>query len=180
MKKGFTLIELLVVVLIIAILTAVALPEYEKAVEKSRVSEAVSLFSSMEKAISMRFMADGTNWMSKRIEGLAVFNDLDLDFSSNMHTDSGSRYICSSNFMYDVDCTPYAQRCILKAIRLSGRNKPNKCKNVAMQDAKYWLVKEVFPDGRLTKVLCSQSGSVAWASDNKYCSSLTGLLHYSL
>ena len=50
MKKGFTLIELLVVVLIIGILSAVAFPQYTKAVEKSRATEALILLKNIQDA----------------------------------------------------------------------------------------------------------------------------------
>ena len=66
---GFTLIELLVVVLIIGILAAMAMPQYFKAVERSRMTEAVTLMDSLVKAQRRKFMQ--TN-RYVRFEGLDV------------------------------------------------------------------------------------------------------------
>lgn len=50
-KKGFTLIELLMTVLIIAVLTAVAFPQYTKTLERSRATEAMSMVKSINDAV---------------------------------------------------------------------------------------------------------------------------------
>ena len=72
-KSGFTLIELLVVVLIIGILAAVAVPQYQVAVAKSRLAAIKPLLSSFKSAQESFYLANG--YYS------GAFSQLDIDHS---------------------------------------------------------------------------------------------------
>lgn len=56
MKKGFTVIEMLVVVVIVAVLTAVAVPYYQNAVQSARNSEAMIWWGQVKRFGSFKAM----------------------------------------------------------------------------------------------------------------------------
>ncbi|MBR2504514.1 MAG: prepilin-type N-terminal cleavage/methylation domain-containing protein, partial [Elusimicrobiaceae bacterium] len=75
-RQGFTLIELLVVVLIIGILSSVALPQYTKAVEKARATEAVQTAATLTRAIDIWLMENG-GFPASTVEDLGLSIEID-------------------------------------------------------------------------------------------------------
>ena len=97
MNKGFTLIELLVVVLIIGILSAVALPQYDKAVMKSRMSAAIPIAKSIKENLTMFHLSNG------RYPTSSEFADI-VDFGDKNCNSSGSCRI--GNYLVAYSTTP--------------------------------------------------------------------------
>ena len=93
-KKAFTLIELLVVVLIIGVLAAIALPQYQKAVDKSRVATILPLMRRWVDAYALYKMEHGSYWKDEEHWELPSADDLGVSWPND--------WTCSGN--KGLDC----------------------------------------------------------------------------
>ena len=121
-NTGFTLIELLVVVLIIGILAAVALPQYNKAVEKTRISTYVAHVKQIVRAEQVYQMENGAY--------TAELDALDIDVTKICKNKGGAcgsneLYDCPYNFGFDLGAGASGGKCSLLSERITLRYCPN-------------------------------------------------------
>ena len=124
-RKGFSLIELLVVCLIIGVLSSLALPNYNRSIERARVTEALTMLraihDSCERLAIEHFQTGCEAGISS---GIVTFPKLDMTvkgtFSNNGLT------LTTENFIYtlgeDISATPVKGNYVGAIIKLDNNN----------------------------------------------------------
>ncbi len=154
-KKGFTLMELLIVVVIIGLLSAIAVPMYKKAVEKSKASEALTTMQAVAKSEH--------DWYLVKNNYTKDFAELDIDLIDKEGNKAQDESYEGANYTYTL------QDYLIKATR--NNNEYSLYKFYEMGDI-YCLPQEHY--------ICQLN---MWKSPNSVseskCSSMNGVWHNS-
>ena len=147
---GFTLIELLVVVLIIGILAAIALPQYQRAVDKTRYSTMMNIAKALAEANERYYMVHD--------EYSTTYNDLDIDIPA--------KSISGQSAFFDWgECQIYFQRGVFCS---NNKNLQNQI-----------MIWYTFGDSLHNKMTCMAKGSDQNSRYAKVCESFGTYLRTS-
>ena len=111
-QSGFTLIELLVVVIILSTLTAIALPQYRRAMDRSRAAEAMQILPALFEARERWMIEHGCKWRNGAISSCtevlrAAKLDIEMrgdvvDNNTASNNDIDMISITTPNFLYNL------------------------------------------------------------------------------
>lgn len=148
-RQAFTLIELLVVVLIIGILAAVAVPQYQVAVAKSKFTKLIPTVKAMKDGMEMYYMANGGYPPASSTTDFGSAVEVATDCSGH---DGSGWIICPNGIYFDrMDNTQLTVAGMDTNIKLAYL---------------MWLDNSVHPG----EIRCVANGDIA----NKVCKSLGG------
>ena len=164
-QQGFTLVELLVVVLIIGILSAVALPQYQKAVTKARATEAMAIVQTLKKAVSVWALEHGTNQTVNFLGGTDIKNaSLDIDIP------------CEPSERNSGDCTTpkeinYAAACGFGVceVTASGGDETGYYQMVSfLNESGQWYFNKCGYNGNVGKTVCDMLEAQGWDKEENW------------
>ena len=99
-KAGFTLIELLVIVMILAILTSLALPQYRRSVERARVAEALTMLRALyDSCERLAWENNKTSCGDAVKDDIVNFRKLDILAKGTFNSDAST--FTTENFHYE-------------------------------------------------------------------------------
>ena len=153
-KMGFTLLELLIVILIIGLLSAISIPMYKKAVEKSKVSDALSTMQAVSKSEH--------GWYLVRNNYTKDFANLDIDLYDKDGNKADNDTLEGINYTYELLDSG------ILATRTNGEYsiyQDYDTKQIMCTPGTHYICEDL---GAFTKESCGKVG-MSWANTNSTC-----------
>ena len=83
-KTGFTLVEIMVVIIIIGVLATIAIPNYSKTVDRSRLQDAMQQLTTLHAANMIYRAQSGTGYLAATYSGSTAVRDINENLGINI------------------------------------------------------------------------------------------------